>query len=105
MATPTVLGRNGPVKLGALLGKGAEGAVYEVLGKPDTAAKVYLAQISAERTEKLIAMQAINSPVLSQLTAWPTDLLKLPNGKIGGFLMPNIRGSKDIHCLYSPKSR
>lgn len=105
MAKPTLISRNGPVKLGGQIGKGGEGAVYEVLGQPNTVAKVYLHDISQDRSDKLVAMQSLLTPALTSLTAWPSDLLRLPNGKIGGFLMPNMRGSKDIHTLYSPKSR
>lgn len=105
MSTPQVSGKNGPVRLGALLGKGGEGAVYEVAGRPDRVAKIYLKDVTPERADKLVAMQGLLTPRLAALTAWPDEVLRGGNGKVVGFLMPNLRGSKDIHTLYGPKSR
>ena len=45
-----------------------------------------------------------NSEIL-KLTAWPIDLLQKRTGEPVGLLMPKIAGRKDIHHLYSPKSR
>lgn len=105
MSTPQVSGKNGPIRLGALLAKGGEGAVFEVAGRPDRVAKIYLKDITPERADKLLAMQRLLTPRLAALTAWPDELLHGGNGKVVGFLMPNLRGSKDIHTLYGPKSR
>jgi DNA-binding helix-hairpin-helix protein with protein kinase domain len=87
------------------LGKGGEGAVYEVAHRPDTVAKIYLQEISDERAAKLTAMQSLVTPTLNALTAWPAELLHQQDGRVAGFLMPNMRGTKDIHALYSPKTR
>lgn len=105
MSTPQVRGKDGPVRLGALLAKGGEGAVYEVAGRPDRVAKIYLKDVTPERADKLLAMQGLLTPRLAALTAWPDEVLRGGNGKVVGFLMPNLRGSKDIHTLYGPKSR
>lgn len=105
MASPVLVGKSGPVRLGKQLGKGGEGTVFEVEGKPDSAAKIYLAAISSERADKLVAMAAVRTAALDQLTAWPTDVLRQSDGKVCGFVMANLRASKDIHRLYSPKSR
>jgi DNA-binding helix-hairpin-helix protein with protein kinase domain len=102
---PRLQGSNGPVQLGQQLGRGGEGAVFEVVGNADRVAKIYLKEVSPERSAKLLAMQTLRTPALDSLTAWPIDVLKLPNGKVGGFVMANMRNSKDIHALYSPKSR
>ncbi|TAA41494.1 hypothetical protein EA655_11150 [Pseudoxanthomonas winnipegensis] len=105
MASQVLVGKSGPVRLGKLLGKGGEGAVYEVEGRPEVAAKVYLAPASSERSDKLLAMAALRTPALDQLTAWPLEVLRHSDGKVTGFVMANLRDSKDIHRLYSPKSR
>ncbi|UYK83749.1 hypothetical protein NG827_14915 [Xanthomonas sacchari] len=105
MASPVLVGKSGPVRLGKQLGKGGEGAVFEVDGRPDSAAKIYLAAVSTERADKLVAMAALRTTALDQLTAWPTDVLRQSDGKVCGFVMANLRASKDIHKLYSPKSR
>lgn len=105
MASPVLVGKSGPVRLGKLLGRGGEGAVYEVEGRPEAAAKIYASPASAERADKLVAMAALRTPALDQLTAWPTEVLRQQDGKVSGFVMANLRDSKDIHRLYSPKSR
>jgi DNA-binding helix-hairpin-helix protein with protein kinase domain len=105
MNASQILTRTGPIRLGRLLGKGAEGAVYEVAERPDIAAKIYLKDSGPERNDKLVAMQALLTPKLASLTAWPSELLHAPNGRLVGFLMPIMRGSKDIHTLYGPRSR
>ncbi len=105
MSSPDVRGATGRVPLGKLLGKGAEGAVYEVSGRADSAAKIYVKPASAERSAKLMVMPSLWTPALAKLTAWPTEVLRNPDGSICGFLMENLRDSKDIHRLYNPKSR
>jgi len=105
MASHVLVGESGPVRLGKLLGRGGEGTVYEVEGRPEAAAKIYASPASAERADKLVAMAALRTPALDQLTAWPTEVLRQQDGKVSGFVMANLRDSKDIHRLYSPKSR
>ncbi|MFG6086118.1 helix-hairpin-helix domain-containing protein [Stenotrophomonas indicatrix] len=105
MPPPVLVGKSGPVRLGKQLGRGGEGTVFEVEGKPDSAAKIYLAAISSERADKLLAMAALRTAALDQLTAWPTDVLRQSDGRVCGFVMANLGASKDIHKLYSPKSR
>ncbi|WP_198297921.1 helix-hairpin-helix domain-containing protein [Bordetella genomosp. 9] len=68
-------------------------------------AKIYNKEIGATKAAKLGAMQRLLSPKLQLLTAWPIELLRSSTGEIVGFLMVNLSGSKDIHRLYSPKSR
>lgn len=104
MSTPAVRGSKGPVQLGKLLGKGGEGAVYEVVNQPTLVAKVYLKDIPAERAEKLRAMSQLLTPKLATLTAWPHDVLYGVGGKVTGFLMPKVI-AHDVHEVYGPKSR
>lgn len=105
MSPPDVRSATGRVSLGKQLGKGAEGAVYEVVGRADLAAKIYVKSATAERSAKLVAMQSMLTPALGQLTAWPIEVLRDREGHVCGFLMANLRNSKDIHRLYSPRSR
>ena len=94
-----------PISLGRQLGKGAEGAVYAVLGSSKDVAKIYLQAISAVRAEKLTAMLSLASPGLASVSAWPTKIVTDRSGRPTGFLMPFMAGSKDIHAIYNPKSR
>ncbi|MCP5361454.1 MAG: hypothetical protein H6908_02255 [Hyphomicrobiales bacterium] len=93
------------IQLGRLLGKGGEGAVYEVPGASSLVAKIYHQPLAPEKAGKLHAMSDMKTDRLLSLTAWPVDVLNGPDGKPKGFLMPQVTGHKDIHALYTPKSR
>ena len=94
------------VTLGREIGKGGEGAVYEVAGRPDTVAKLYHgATQPAERIEKLRALPAVSTPGLQSVTAWPTGTLAdHPGGPVRGILLPRVAG-REIHFIYSPAQR
>src|SRR5215467_10627228 len=94
-----------PVRLGARLGVGGEGNVHEVLGRPDTVAKIYHKPITPERAQKIAAMSSLAWPALQRTAAWPSGLVVADGQVPHGLLMPKVSGCKDIHKLYSPKSR
>lgn len=96
--------RGETISLAERLGGGGEGTVYAVKGSPDTVAKIYIAEMSPERREKLATMVGANTSALSQITAWPSDLL-LSGTKTVGFLMPRAKSAHDVHVLYGMKSR
>jgi DNA-binding helix-hairpin-helix protein with protein kinase domain len=93
------------VRLGRKLGQGGEGAVYELEGQPGMLAKIFHQPMPQSRAEKIRAMVLARTPALERLTAWPLELLSLPDGKPIGLKMPHVLGHRDIHQLYSPKSR
>ncbi len=96
-----------PVLIGAKVGEGGEGAVFEVPDQRDVVAKLYHKQIDAKRAAKLSAMASLPSEKISRAAAWPLDTLHVGDhsGTVIGFLMPKISGYKPIHTLYGPKSR
>lgn len=95
-----------PVGLGAQLGQGGEGAVYEVTGHGRFAAKVYHRPVDARHAAKLAAMIRLWSERLGRLSAWPVDTLHTqPGGPVTGLVMPKLTGYKAIHKLYGPKTR
>lgn len=103
---PFVVDDRGRVlRLARKLGQGGEGAVYELEDDADTAAKIHHLPLTPLRAEKIRAMAAMQSENVAKLAAWPTGLLSLPSGAPIGLLMPKVTGHKDIHHLYSPKSR
>ena len=105
-APEAVLAEDGRrVRLGRKLGQGGEGAIYEIVDQPELVAKIFHVPLSPSRAEKIRAMIAARSPALDRLTAWPIELLSLPTGEPVGLTMPRIVGYRDIHQLYSPKSR
>ncbi len=94
------------IRLGAVLGRGGEGLVYELESGGDLVAKVYHATLPPERAEKIRLMASLRNDQITKLTAWPVDLLALAGSHEPiGLLMPKVTGRKDIHRLYSPKSR
>ncbi len=96
----------GNAKLGAELGRGGEGGVFEIPACPQYVAKIYHSLPSPERVAKLEAMINRRNEQLSRFTAWPVQLIQDHAGSpIRGFVMPRITAHHAIHELYSPKSR
>src|SRR5262245_44157775 len=93
------------IRLGQEVGRGGEGVVFAIEGQSDRVAKIYSTKPDQRRIQKLSAMADAASPTLLRIAAWPTDLLAEGNGEVRGFVMPRITSRRDIHELYSPKSR
>lgn len=94
------------VSIAAELGRGGEAAVYSVEGQPTLVAKIYHQPPDAEKAEKLCRMVELQSERLLALAAWPVATVFRGGRKApAGFLMKNVKGFKDIHLLYNPKSR
>lgn len=93
------------LRLGAELGRGGEGAVYELPDQPKCVAKLYTTPPSPEKVEKLVAMAASPAALLLRLAAWPLDTVWEPGTGARGLVMPRIVDHKPAHFLYSPKSR
>jgi DNA-binding helix-hairpin-helix protein with protein kinase domain len=91
-------------RLGPVLGRGGEGAVHAIEGRPDQVAKIYSVAPDELKVRKLRAMTKAASPPLLKVAAWPTGLLHR-RGVVCGFLMPRVAARRDIHELYGPKSR
>jgi DNA-binding helix-hairpin-helix protein with protein kinase domain len=101
---PKYKDKNGNViTIGKMIGKGGEGTVYEVKGKPGTVIKIYH-KVDEERSKKIKLMTKLKNENLLKYTAWPTETVKDESGKVIGFLMPSVSG-KEVHILYSPKNR
>lgn len=93
------------VTLGQEIGRGGEGAVLSWPDCPERVAKLYLDQPEQRKIQKLIRMVGATSTALSKIAAWPIDLLVDREERVRGFVMPRIASRRDIHELYSPKSR
>ena len=92
------------VRLGDELGRGGEGGVFSLPDQPSMVAKLYWEAPSPQKQAKLEAMVAVRTDSIANIAAWPTGLIR-SRGVIAGFIMPRIVARKDIHELYSPKSR
>jgi DNA-binding helix-hairpin-helix protein with protein kinase domain len=94
------------VTLGHELGRGGEATVYVVAENPSLVAKVYHRELDGETAEKITRMVALQNERLLKLAAWPMGTLRVGNSASpAGVLMRNVSGFKDVHLLYSPKSR
>jgi DNA-binding helix-hairpin-helix protein with protein kinase domain len=97
-------GNGSTLALGEELGKGGEGAVF-ALRDPKLCAKIYHNPLDADRARKIRAMAGIATDTLSRLTSWPMDLVMDDKGRAMGLVIPRVPDGKDIHRLYSPRSR
>ena len=86
------------------IGRGGEGTVY-ACDDFEMVAKIYHEPITEEKAEKLRWMAQNKNEHLLKIAAWVIDVLyDETGGKVVGFLMPNVN-AKEIHELYSLKSR
>ncbi|HQR06578.1 MAG TPA: hypothetical protein PLN21_07135 [Gemmatales bacterium] len=93
-------------ELAQLIGRGGEGAVYAVHGKPDLVAKIYEKPVENQKVEKLASMIKLAKPSIFEVAAWPKSTIhKSINSTVCGLLMPYLKDQRDIHELYSPAQR
>jgi DNA-binding helix-hairpin-helix protein with protein kinase domain len=93
------------VSLGKLLGRGGEGAVFDIVGAPDVVAKIYHANQAQERQQKIAAMIASGIQARVPNAAFPISSLFDGTGAFAGFTMQRIGRQKPVHQLYSPSTR
>jgi DNA-binding helix-hairpin-helix protein with protein kinase domain len=99
-------GKDLPVQLGRQLGRGGEGAVFEVPGQVALVAKLYHQSPNGKKQSKLGFMASHGTESLFEYCAWPKDTLhKSRSGPVVGFLMPKVVGKAPVHMLYSPAHR
>lgn len=99
-------------ELGARIGGGGEGDVYEIVGHADKLAKIYKPFASAaeraDKRDKLRAMLAMNLPSGvggKILLAWPLDTLSDQKGEFCGYVMPRVKNKKALYCAVLPSER
>jgi DNA-binding helix-hairpin-helix protein with protein kinase domain len=93
------------IRVGRELGRGGEGSVFAIEGRQDQVVKIYSVPPDSLKVSKLLAMIETASPSLLRIAAWPLDLCRDKRGTPQGFTMPRVAARRDIHELYSPKSR
>lgn len=87
------------IVLGTRLGAGGEGAVYEIVGQPDFAAKIYH-KPDATRAAKIEAIIAAKLSDSCPAVAFPLGALRTPDGRFVGFVMRKVAGHQPIHELF-----
>lgn len=105
MTSQAVLISGKRTRLGKLLGRGGEGDVYFVEGRPDDAVKLYKDELRAPREAKVIAMVGSRLSERTNLVAFPLEIATDESGRFAGFIMRLVSKCKPIHELYGPKSR
>lgn len=106
MTEPIYNSAGQPVLLGKQIGKGGEGAVFEVTGAEHLVAKIYHKPQDAKKQSKLKYMVGTRAELLLKYTSWPQDTLhSSKNGSILGFLMGKISNMTPVQSLYSPAHR
>ncbi|MGI9176912.1 MAG: hypothetical protein ACR2IT_03540, partial [Pirellulales bacterium] len=99
-------GRGVMIDLGRELGKGGEGAVYELPATPRAVAKLYHESLTAGKQDKLRLMAQAATRDLLSYTSWPVETLhRTAHGPVVGFLMPRVTDRFPIHEVYGPSHR
>lgn len=95
------------VSLDRELGRGGQGAVFTVTGRPDMVAKIYLTLPDHQTSRKLDALAQASDPQLLSVSAWPQVVLKDSSNRVHGFVMPLVNESdfKELHMLYRLAAR
>ncbi len=93
------------ITLGAELGKGGEGAVYEVVGSPDLVAKLYIDGRAEDRRAKIEAMVAAGLHRQAPHISFPIDMLLDERGIFVGFTMRRVGSARPIHQLWNAQDR
>lgn len=86
------------------LGKGGEGSIYRLKGKPNLVLKIFNSDKRSEtRHKKLLAMikTPLTSNAMKQVT-WPVDVI-YENGSFVGYVMPLLKRVEDLNVMYSDK--
>lgn len=97
-----------PISIGRELGRGGEGAVFEVPSRSGQVAKLYHDNKlpDARKQAELSFMAATGDQRLLSYIAWPQETLHpSPSGPVVGFLMPMVAGKEPVHMVYSPAHR
>ncbi len=99
-------GRHELIQLSQQLGRGGEGAVFDISGHANFVAKLYHQPPNAKKQAKLGFMAANATASLFEYCAWPKDTLHLTKGgPVVGFFMPKVNAKVPIHTLYGPAQR
>jgi DNA-binding helix-hairpin-helix protein with protein kinase domain len=93
------------VNLGPELGKGGEGAVYEVVGSTDLVAKIYTDGRAEDRRDKVEAMVAAKLHRQAAHILFPIEVLLDENRRFAGFTLRKVKDARPIHQLWNSRDR
>lgn len=86
------------------LGKGGEGSIFRIIGKPDLVLKLFNQDKRTEtRHRKLLTMvKTPLSPNAMEQVTWPIDVV-YENNRFIGYVMPLIKHVENLNVIYSDK--
>ncbi|RZK29718.1 MAG: hypothetical protein EOO61_20265, partial [Hymenobacter sp.] len=90
---------------GRELGRGGEGAVFEIKENTSLVIKVYSEALQKEKVEKLNYMVSMQDAELDKFAAWPVDVALNSSVQVCGFIMRKLEGFVPLHMLFSPMDR
>jgi DNA-binding helix-hairpin-helix protein with protein kinase domain len=94
------------IAIGKQLGRGGEGAVFDIEGQPNYVAKLYHAALTPQKSRKIITMAKRVSPAIAKIATWPTATLHTTSkNDVVGLVMPKLGRAQEIHELFNPGSR
>ncbi len=105
MITQFYTGQKGRYTVGSEVGRGGEGAVYEVKEDAAWVLKIYNERLDRDKTLKLQHMLTLQDADLNKLAAWPQDIVRDNANEICGFVMRKLEGYVPLHMLFSPMDR
>lgn len=93
------------LSIGSEIGRGGEGAVYEVVGFPKLVAKIYTDGRAIDRRPKVQAMISKGLYKHHKLISFPVNVLLDDAQSFVGFTMRKIGGARPIHYLWNKRDR
>lgn len=93
--------------LAEVIGRGTNGTIYSVEGKPTLAVKLFhQTPLTSDAIAKCEALIARRTADLGTVAAWPRSLVwQEGDAAARGFLMPRVNGARHLHELYSSFTR
>jgi len=105
MLNNTFTGQNGKYIISKEIGKGGEGAVYELENYSDLVLKIYSEPITSSKIRKLKLMTSMSNSQLEKYVAFVKDVVSDSKGNVCGFAMKKLSNYVPLHMLFSPMDR
>lgn len=86
------------------LGKGGEGDVYALVGRPNRAVKIYKAELRRSRESKIRAIVVDHLADKTTLVAFPSEVVTDASGAFAGFSMRLVAGYRP-YMSYTARNR
>jgi len=92
-------------KIDRFIARGGEGEVYALKGRSSHVAKIYRTPMDRSKVKKLATMIRCSTSNISNIAAWPVDIVQSKSKQPLGFIMPFIQDGMPLHMILNPKTR